>query len=281
MPSLILGLGLGTQSPRSCPQRAEPAASPGGFLLAQAKMASSSKCLHKLSEKGCPRTPGKVHQPAPQLPAGPAPRSSLSHGPGLLPQDLFRYSPCQRPVLRAEPLPPISAEPPGRWRSCGHPGPTGDLADGRVGPRLSQPQPGHRAATREESKHTASEHATPHEAPDAVQSAQIPVPHAVGEAWRGSTCPHQHREDPRLAAEARGQPRRQPRSPGLVSGASPRRSGLPRAQRGHPVVGQASPRHCSSRGHGRSWSQSWREQPQHSTHHAAPSLCAIRLQITL
>ena len=68
----------------------------------------SSKCLRKPSEKSCPRAPGKVRWACPQLPAGPAlpaPRSSLSHGPGLLPQDpiLLFTLPEARPKSGAPP----------------------------------------------------------------------------------------------------------------------------------------------------------------------------------
>ena len=129
--------------------------------------------------------------PGPQArSAGPAPSSLLAlpfwplglHCPMALASCLrtpFCFSPCQRPVLRAEPLLPISAEPPGGDGRAGHPSPTGDLADGQHGPQTVPTQPGRRAATRERIQSTqASEHVT------SVRLSDAAVTRALG-ATRG------------------------------------------------------------------------------------------------
>lgn len=138
------------RAPRSCPQRAGPAASPGGC----ARSGQNGSLYCPSAYTSCQ----KRDVPGPQARStGPAPSSLLAlplglHCPMALASCLrtpFCCSPCQRPVLRAEPLLPISAEPPGGDGRAGHSGPTGDLADGQRGPQTVPTRPGHRAATRE------------------------------------------------------------------------------------------------------------------------------------
>ena len=191
-PAWILGLGLGTRSPKVLPtEELGPAASPGG----RAHSGQNGSFRHPSAYA----SRQKRAVPGPQArSAGPAPSSLLAlpfrplglHYPMALASCLrtpFCFSPCQRPVLRAEPLLPISAEPPGGDGRAGHPSPTGDLADGQHGPQTVPTQPGHTAATRERIQSTqASEHVT------SVRLSDAAATWALGASCRQGTLGGEH-----------------------------------------------------------------------------------------
>ena len=136
-PSLDPGSWPGHTDPQGPAHREEgPVAIPGDRACSGQN--GSFCCLSAYAGRKCPRTPARSAGPAPSSLLAPALRPLGFHCPMALASCLktpFHCSPSQRPVLRAEPLLPISAEPPGGDGRAGHPGPTGDLADGQRGPQ--------------------------------------------------------------------------------------------------------------------------------------------------
>lgn len=281
-PARILDLGPWHADPRAPAHReVRPVASPGDRArLGQKGFFCHPSAYPGISEGRRPGTPGKVPSGLPPPPCWPWP---LAPQPSLVPWPWAPASgrhpavhpPEARPASVAPP--PHHCRPPGGEGRGGRPGtthepagsawalgcPTPARTQSRHGPEASRAS---RTEPHQLRKITQRAERTSTSAPVSLSEAEVArgcsSPGHLGTAprqrtpegtvspwaWRGAAHPHQHGEDPRLVAEARGQPGRQLKVTGLgVRGVAPRIR-PPALQWGHPVVAQLLPGHGAAGG---------------------------------